>query len=622
MTICILSLVWINGKGDEIHDAVQKGDLSYVIQLLDNNPGMVNLRDSQGMTPLHHAIESEKNEISTLLLEYGADPSLRDRRSDATALHYAAAKGNLDIGRSILDNHALILEYKDIQQKTALHIACENGKAAMVKLLLDHGADIRARDHLGLTPLMSSCSGWNMEVVYILVGAGAKINDITIYQDREYNTLVIASMYRFRELIDYLIALKADLPESVLDLALRNAVQGNHQGLFEYVQCKGLKINDEAMEKFPDLIYVAAGAGAFEIFMSLIQSGYDPYLKDRYGWTAFHHAASRGKMEMLKFLKDDVRLEVNARSVRGETALNVASFLGLTETVEYLTAQGADTSVACFPEICGIYMGQDIRGRRPEMFMPGIVSGPYRAHGTVVFSPAGDEAWWSDMIPGSQCAMEMKMVNGQWTAPKRSIMWKDPSISPDGKRLVYISKDPIHKNIAGNKENYWYMDRYEDGWTDPKPLDTVINNLNIHWQCSMDLSGNLYFSEFEDNMYVSLLKNGKYQRPVNLKTYYQNATLNGHSPAISASGDYLVFADKERLYVSFRKRDGTWTDRIDLGEDVNSGAANGSPWISADGKYLFFQSTTGKERPWGIYWVSAEIIHELKEEIYGIISLK
>jgi hypothetical protein len=84
---------------------------------------------------------------------------------------------------------------------------------------------------------------------------------------------------------------------------------------------------------------------------------------------------------------------------------------------------------------------------------------------------------------------------------------------------------------------------------------------------------------------------------------------------MSATRDYLIFGDEERLYVSFRKRDGSWTDRIDLGDGINSGAGNGSPKVTHDGEYLFFQSTQGDERPWGIYWVSFDVVRKLKDEM-------
>jgi len=613
-TIVIVTLTFVTGNTDEIHDAARNGDLQTVTMLLNNDASLLDVKDNKGMTPLHHAIDAGNNNISAYLIKQGADLTIKDRLYGGTPLHYTAAKGSNEIARMIINKYKATLEDRDIQQKTALHIACENGQPVMVKFLLDCGADITVRDHLGLTPLMSSCSGWNMEVVKMLISAGADINDYTLYQNKVYTTLTVAALYGFREMVDFLISMDADISESVMDLTLRYAVQGNNLSLFNYVQDKGLNISGVEKNKFQDLIYTASAAGSKDIFNALVRSGYNPYDKDRYGWTVFHHAASRGKNEMLEFLMEDRDIDVNSRSLRGETAYNVAVFLGIDETVQYLRSIDVDTSRTQFPEIRGPYMGQTPPENTPEMFMPGIVSGPYRAHGTVVFSPDGKEAYWSDMIPGQQCVLEMKMIEDLWITPKRSIMWKDPSISPDGNTLIYISNQPLHDNDPGGKENYWYMDRTESGWTDPKPMDTIINTINIHWHCSMDAPGNLYFSEFENNMYVSEFKNGKYQEPVNLKVFFKNPTLNGHSPFISPSGDYLIFADKDRLYVSYKKEDGTWTDRIDLGDEINSGAGNGSPKVSADGKYLFFQSTTGDKRPWGIYWVSTKIIDKLKQE--------
>lgn len=612
LTIAILLLTFNNGNTDEIHDAAKNGELKKVILLLENDANLLNVRDKQGMTPLHHAIDAGNSDISVYLIEGGADLNIKDRKFGGTPMHYAAAKGNLQIARILIDRNNATLEERDVQQKTALLIACENGQPQMVKYLLDCGVDINVRDHLGLTPLMSACSGWNMEVARILVASGVNINDITIYQNKEYTALTVAALYGFKELVDYLILLKADIPESLQELTLRYAVQGDHILLFEYVQEKGLEIGGDAKEKQQELIYLASAVGSEGIFKSLVQKGFDPFKKDLYGWTVLHHAASRNNLNMIEFLLEEKDLDMNAKSLRGETAYNVAGFLGYNETVQYLQTKDAEISGPKFPEIIGPYMGQTPPEETPKMFMPGIVSGPYSAHGTVVFSPDGKEAYWSDMIPGSQCVLEMKMINNQWTYPEKSIMWKDPSISPDGNKLIYISNQPLHDNDPGSKENYWYMDRTESGWTDPRPMDTTINNINIHWHCSMDGEGDLYFSEFSNNMYVSEFKNRKYQEPVNLKVHFNNQTFNGHSPFMSPSGEYLIFSDKDRLYISFKRDNDTWTDRIDLGNEINSGAGNGSPRVSPDGKYLFFQSTTGAERPWGIYWVSTNIIHKLK----------
>ena len=67
------------------------------------------------------------------------------------------------------------------------------------------------------------------------------------------------------------------------------------------------------------------------------------------------------------------------------------------------------------------------------------------------------------------------------------------------------------------------------------------------------------------------------------------------------------------LYVSFRNNNGTWTDRINLGQDINATGHDIGAVVTPDEKYLFFTSV-GKDRPWGIYWVDTQIIKDLKPE--------
>jgi hypothetical protein len=65
------------------------------------------------------------------------------------------------------------------------------------------------------------------------------------------------------------------------------------------------------------------------------------------------------------------------------------------------------------------------------------------------------------------------------------------------------------------------------------------------------------------------------------------------------------------LYICFRQPDGNWTDRINLGDRINSKGLERFPSVSPDGKYLFFtRDTPGTEED--VYWVSAKIIDRLR----------
>ena len=597
----------------DIHDAVKSGDLEKVKILLEKNRELLNKLDKDGMAPLHRAIEAGKNDIARYLIEQGADINLKDKENDSP-LHYVAIVGNLEIAKLLLARDVTSVNEGDNHQMTPLHLACERGHLDIITLLLDSGADIDARDRLGRNALMCACASRSMAVVETLIQRGADINFRVMYNNKEYTVLTLAALYGFKDFVDYLIEKEVYLPESIRALTLQYAVQRDYLNLYEYVQKMGLNISADR-DRYQDLLYMASAAGSKRIIESLIGNGYDITGADRNGWTPLHHAASAGKIEMMEYFIGK-GLNKNARSKRGETAYNVTEFFDLTDAADYLAQIGADTSEPQFPEITGPYMGQKPPGDRPEMFMPGVVSGPYRAHGTITFSPDGKEVYWADMVrtrTGS-AVFGMEMVGNLWTYPKLSIMWKDPSFSPDGKRLFFISREPLKEGEEGGKENYWYMDRTASGWSRPKPLGDAVNSVAIHWQCSADKNGNLYFSEFEDSMYCSQHKDGEYQKAVNLTQLFKNETLTGHCPFISPEGDYLLFSHKGRLYVSFKKKDGTWTDRIDLGDEINSEPEIGSPRVTPDGKYLFFQGTGEGERPWGIYWVSSRIIDKLKRE--------
>ncbi len=111
----------------------------------------VNERTADGVTALHFATCSGREEIGRLLLEAGADVHAVDEGGD-TPLHAAAERGNEAVVR------ALLLAGSDVDARhgndwTALHDATISGYAGTVQILLEAGADVDAEDNSGSTPL-------------------------------------------------------------------------------------------------------------------------------------------------------------------------------------------------------------------------------------------------------------------------------------------------------------------------------------------------------------------------------------------------------------------------------------------------------------------------------------
>ncbi len=160
-------------------------------------------------------------------------------------------------------------------------------------------------------------------------------------------------------------------------------------------------------------------------------------------------------------------------------------------------------------------------------------------------------------------------------------------------------------------------------------------------------NGNLYYSSnYENNtggfdIYRSQLIDGEYSKPENLGKNI-NSSFNEFHAYIAIDETYIIL-DSDRdggfgnndLYISFRKSGGGWTEAANMGDKINTEYSDMRPFVSPDGKYLFFCSNRIKsaetEDIWqydnfmkringpgnssqDIYWVSAQIIEDLKPE--------
>jgi ankyrin repeat protein len=71
----------------------------------------------------------------------------------------------------------IIINQKNLGGATALHIACRQANAEIVKILLENGASINIADNEGWTPLMRASLVANPEIVEMLIKKGAKADD-------------------------------------------------------------------------------------------------------------------------------------------------------------------------------------------------------------------------------------------------------------------------------------------------------------------------------------------------------------------------------------------------------------------------------------------------------------
>ena len=106
--------------------------------LLLKRGASASLTDTDGMNALHLAVKNRLSIVVKQLLEtFMMNINEKDLKLN-TALHYAAINDDVDICKAILD-HGAEIEAKNCYEETALHLAAGENSKNIVSLLLNFG---------------------------------------------------------------------------------------------------------------------------------------------------------------------------------------------------------------------------------------------------------------------------------------------------------------------------------------------------------------------------------------------------------------------------------------------------------------------------------------------------
>ncbi|MFH0898015.1 MAG: ankyrin repeat domain-containing protein [bacterium] len=162
-------------KVSSLHLAVTFGNLNLVKKILEEGKININVQDGAGNTPLHYASRQGDGELFAYLLLKGANRGKRNNdvaiaidlisRSDEerfsmlqrqvvkNPLFVAVGFGFMDLVRDSVEKQKVNVNKPDKRTGyTPLHVACELGNEELVKYLVEHGANITAKDNKGNTP--------------------------------------------------------------------------------------------------------------------------------------------------------------------------------------------------------------------------------------------------------------------------------------------------------------------------------------------------------------------------------------------------------------------------------------------------------------------------------------
>lgn len=169
-----------------------KDKLKEVKKLVAEDPSIVNVKNATGDTPLFVAVHEQHLDIIQFLIDNGANVNNKNTKDGWTALHIACYLKDADIVKLLIQNSANV-KATTLAGTTPLYSICKSGSHNLISLeiinmLLDEITDeteetpkedkyINKKTNSGLFPLYVACEHGDEDMVNLLLGRGADIEE-------------------------------------------------------------------------------------------------------------------------------------------------------------------------------------------------------------------------------------------------------------------------------------------------------------------------------------------------------------------------------------------------------------------------------------------------------------
>lgn len=264
--------------------------------------------DCEGRTALCLAAARGSIDVVRALLDRGLDENHRDDLG-WTPLHAAACEGHRTVCAALTESGSMAcVGEMDIEGRTPLILAAQEGHWSTVRLLLDRRSPIDHRAYDGHSALSASLLEGHAEVADLLMRRGADTN----VRDAEGRPLL------------YLLVL-----EGQLDMATLLIEKG------------GVPLESKDGEGRTAL-HVASWQGCIEMVDLLLKHGANPNSQDKAGRPPMHSVAWTGHAEVGQCLLEASCVKIDLACHQGATALSIAAQEGHANIVAMLLERGAN----------------------------------------------------------------------------------------------------------------------------------------------------------------------------------------------------------------------------------------------------------------------------------------
>ena len=261
------------------------------------------------------------------------------------ALHFATREGQFDAVKELVAGGANVNLQSAGDKTPPATEAIINGHLDIAQYLLDHGADPKISNADGLTPIYAA--------VDIKWRANAWYPQPTIAEEKT----------------NYLDFIKDALDRGA-DINAR---------LSRKLWYRKFRYGDDWVDpNGATAFFRAAQANDVEAMKFLAAHGADPKIATAKGVTPLMVAAGIGfeyqltnivpesRLATVKYLVDDLHVDVNAKDEKYFTALHGAAYVGDNEVIRYLAAKGADVKARAKMRLSGTQGGEDVEAGMGE----------------------------------------------------------------------------------------------------------------------------------------------------------------------------------------------------------------------------------------------------------------
>lgn len=330
----------IDSRGFEnLHWAAIHGH-DHVVKFLLDNGVSPDARGPNSITALLQAVQSGNMNVIQLLIDRGADVECIQWDSYWTPLFEAVRSENKDVVAQLLKNTVRV-DARGLNAETPLFIAAQLGNVGIIKLLIDHGANIEARKGANFkTPLYEATSEGHMKAVKLLLQEGANIECIC---EGGATPLLEASRRGHEAVVEFLLEKGANTEVSTETgrTSLDWAVEEGHIAVIRTFLEHRFDVEAPNSKNMTLLHEAATREGRAEIIRVLTQYGADLEARDMNQNTPLIHAVIEGHKENVEALFG-AGSAIDSTNCWGTTALLLAIEKKRESMSYYLLEKGAN----------------------------------------------------------------------------------------------------------------------------------------------------------------------------------------------------------------------------------------------------------------------------------------